>query len=316
MTLGFRLTKYVRPRRLEEAIRLLAEEPKTTRVIAGGTDLLVAKPPEVKCLVDIADLDLAQIDIRDDESLGTTDEIHGPLSHSRILRLGATVTIADLEESQALHSDPCWTILSEAAASLGTPGVRNRATIGGNLCNASPAADLAVAALALGAAVEVAGPRGRRTVAVEDFFLGPRQTALAPGEIVTAILVPAWKNSLGTDSGNERYGASFFKLCRHQCSVDVATVNVAVALSLSAGRISRARIALGGVAETPVLSQSAASALNGNKPASDIVAAAASLAVTDTRPIDDIRASANYRRAMTAVLVRRALTEALRRCQL
>ena len=310
----FKPVGYVKPGSVGEAVGLLAKEPGRCRLIAGGTDLLVQKPVETEMLVDVAGLGLGE--------MAWTD------GH---LRVGAAVTVTELEEAEVLLSHPSLTVLAEAAALLGTPGVRNRATIGGNLCNGSPAADLAVAALALDAAVEVAGPRGVRKMPVADFFRGVNRTALEPGEMVTAVEFPVGPSTPPVSEGGgvpaeaavagrasaagRRAAGAFLKLRRHQSSVDIATVNVAAVVSMDGGVITDARVALGAVGETPLLSAGAAAAVAGREPADEVFRAAGAAAAADARPISDIRASAEYRREMTAVLVRRAVEEAVRRCR-
>lgn len=311
----FKPVGYVRPGSIEETVDLLAKEPGRCRLIAGGTDLLVQKPAETEVLVDVAGLGLREM---------------APVEGH--LRIGSAVTVAELEEAEALLSHPCLTVLAEAAALLGTPGVRNRATIGGNLCNGSPAADLAVAALALDAEVGIAGPQGVRKMPVADFFRGVNRTALRPGEIVTAVEIPlgsaaamgaaACAAADGPAAGapedgvaGRRAAAAFLKLRRHQSSVDIATVNVAAVVNMDEDVIADARVALGAVGETPLLSAGAAAAVAGREPSDEVFRAAGAAAAAEARPISDIRASAEYRREMTAVLVRRVLEEAVRRCR-
>jgi len=291
----FRPAAYLRPGSVEEAVRILTEEPERCRLIAGGTDLLVQKPAEAEILVDVAGLGLGKIALTDGH-----------------LRVGAAVTVAELERAEPVLRHPCLTILAEAAGMLGTPGVRNRATIGGNLCNGSPAADLAVAALALGADVEITGPHGVRRMPLTDFFRDVNLTALESGEMVSVVEVPVEPLDPTTAA---RAAGAFFKLRRHQSSVDIATVNVATVLYLDGGVITDARVALGAVAEVPFVSEAAAAALAGHEPLDEVLRAAGAAAAAETRPISDIRASAEYRREMTAVLVRRALEEAVRRCR-
>ena len=297
MATTFRPVEYMRPDSVEQAVVLLGEAPFQTRIIAGGSDLLVQKPAGVRRLVDVSGLGIDKV-----EWAAQPSGLPGGAGR-RALRVGAAVTAAELAQAAALLSDPCWRLLAEAAGALGTPLVRSRATIGGNLCNASPAADLAVAVLALGASVEMAGPSGGRTLPVEEFFVGPGRTALEPGELVTAVILPEWSDAVG----------AFLKLRRQQSSVDIATVNVGVVLSVADGAIAAARVALGAVAETPLLSPAAAAALVGRRASEEAAAAAGAAAAAEIRPIDDMRASAAYRRTVTAILVRRAVAEALER---
>lgn len=292
---GFKPAEYYRPTSMEEAIGLLAGRPGRCRVLAGGTDLLVQRPAGVEALVDLAGLGLGGIE---------ADE-------GRV-RIGAAVTVSQLERAETLTRHPCWRILAEAASQLGTPGVRNRATIGGNLCNGSPAADLAVALLALDAEVKVVGPGGVRRIPVASFFRGVNRTALEPGEMVTAVEIPMGQAGAGAAGGA---AGAFLKLRRHQSSVDIATVNVGAVVGIDEGAITSARVALGAVGETPFESEGAAAAVVGREPSDEAFRAAGAAAAAEARPITDIRASADYRRDMIGVLVRRALEEAVRRCR-
>ncbi len=175
MTSGFAPEEHAAPQSIQEAVRLLADHGPGAGLIAGGTDLLVRRPEGLRLLVDVSRLGLDQIE---------GEEQGG-------LRVGACVTAAMLEEDVRVAGQGCWAVLSEAAAALGTPTVRNRATLGGNLSNGSPAADLAVAILALEGKVETAGSDIRRFVPIEKFFSGPGQTCLHPDEVVVAVHLPA-----------------------------------------------------------------------------------------------------------------------------
>lgn len=291
MLRDFSPEQYFRPGSVEEAVALLAATPGAG-LIAGGTDLLVRKPPQLRCLVDVAGL-----------GLGGVERQEG------WLRLAAGATATRLEEEPLLAGDPCWNVLREAAALVGTPTVRSRATLGGNLSNASPAADMSVAALALGAEVEIAGPEGVRRLPLEQLFAGVNRTRLAPAEILTVVYLPAAL----PDARTRRAGA-FLKLRRQQTSVDIALVNAGVVVRREGGVCTGARIALGAVAETPMLALEAAASLCGRELSAAAMREAGEVAAQEARPIDDIRASAEYRREMVAVLVRRALETATGRC--
>jgi len=290
VTRGFAPEEYAAPQSVEEAVRLLVDHGPGAGVIAGGTDLLVRRPEELELLVDVSRLGLD----------GVEEEERGGL------RVGACVTAAALEEDVRVVGRGCWGVLSEAAAALGTPTVRNRATLGGNLSNGSPAADLAVAVLAAEGKVETAGSGIRRFIPIEKLFRGPGQTCLHPDEIVVAVHLPP--PQVGE-------AGAFLKLRRHQTAVDIATVSTAVVVRMEGGECRHARIALGAVAGTPMLATEAASFLTGKELTADVVRQAGEIAAREARPIDDIRASASYRRQMVAVLVRRALETAWGRCR-
>jgi len=283
----FRPREYHRPDNLREAISLLSSLGKKAGIIAGGTDLLVNKPPEVECLVDIAGLDLDYI--RENE-----DGIH----------IGAATTL-DLIERSLMRSTGPYAVLSEAARLMATPTVRNMATIGGNICNASPAADLALALMALDATVKTVGLNGSRILPIGDLFEDVNKTKLREDEVLTEVHIPL--NSGGS-------GASFMKLRHHQTSVDIAIVNVAAGLNFSDDVCEAARIALGAVAKTPIYARKAEELLIGKRLDEKLIREAAEAAVTGAKPLDDIRASAGYRKRMVRVLVKRALEVSVRRC--
>jgi len=195
--------------------------------------------------------------------------------------------------------------LALGAGWVGGPQMRNRGTVGGNLCNASPAADTAAPLLVLGARVRLAGAGGERTLALEEFFVGPGKTVLAPGEVLAEILVPPPPPRSGGDYQR-----------RTRTAMDIAVVGVAAAVVLDGGTACRdARLALASVAPTPLRAAAAEAVLRGKDLAPERIAEAARAAAGEARPIDDVRATATYRRAMVEVLTRRALTAALARAR-
>ncbi len=181
---------------------------------------------------------------------------------------------------------------------MATPAVRNMATIGGNICNASPAADLPLALMVLDSTVRVTGLGGSRTLPVGDFFEDVNKTSLNEDEMLVEIHIPP---SSGTTS------ASFMKLRHHQTSVDIAIVNVAVRLTCSDNLCEDVRIALGAVAKKPIYAKKAEKLLTGRRLNGELIEKAGEAAAEESRPIDDIRASAGYRRRMVSILVKRAL---------
>jgi carbon-monoxide dehydrogenase medium subunit len=283
--------EYAAPTTLDDALALVARHGDAAQPLAGGTDLLLqlrSGRRRASLLVDLKRIpglaDLALADGREGA-----------------LRLGALVSHADVLASPHL-AHPARRALAEGAAWVSGPQIRNRGTVGGNLCNASPAADLAAPLLALGAEVEIAGPgRPPRRLPLRELFAGPGRTTLAPGELLVAAILP----KLGA-----RAASAYERATR--VAVDIALVGVAASLTLAAdGSVTAARVALGAVAPTPVLSAAAAEALVGRRPTPEALAAAARGAAEDCRPIDDVRASAAYRRLMVEVLARRALERAL-----
>lgn len=278
------------PRTLPEALEMLAERAPDVMPIAGGTNVI----PDLRggryrpaCLVNVADL----------------PELRGVRREDGFLVIGGGVTIAEvIEDPLVAQFAP---VLREAAKTLGSPLVRNRATVAGNLANASPAADMAPPLLALDAEVELASREGVRRVPLKDFFVHVRRTVRQPHELMTAIRVPL---------PPENSRARFFKVALRKADA-IAVVNGAVWVDLEygvgsveyGGRCRAARIALGAVAPTPIRAHEAERALEGQVLTPEVVAEAARLAAEATRTIDDIRGSAAYRRVVTEVMVRRTL---------
>jgi carbon-monoxide dehydrogenase medium subunit len=273
---------YHRPATVEDACRLLAAEPRAA-VLAGGTDLMVhltqswrgKRPPAVVNVKRIPGLDAIQ----------ATDHA---------LRLGALATLSALVEHPVVQAE--YPVLPLAARYMGSPAIRNLATVGGNLCNGSPAADLPPVLLALDAEVGIAGPGGERRLPLADFFRGPGQTALRPGELLVWIEVP--RRRPPRPIRYERLDV--------RRAMDIAIAGAAV--SVGAGE---ARVALCAVAPTPLRVVDAEAVLAEQGLKAGAIERAAALAVAAARPITDVRATAEYRRQMVGVLVRRGL-EALR----
>lgn len=284
---------YHAPESLQEAVRLLDQFGGTARVVAGGTDLMVncrlrgVGPRHVISLRRLENLNA----IRPDEATGR-------------VRIGAFATLRQIERSPLLR-ERCAGLV-EAAHKVGSIPVRNLATIGGNLCNASPSAETAPPLLAAAAAVTLTGPGGQRTIPLEQFFLGPGKTALRPNEVLTEVTLLA--DGPGAASTYERQCIRRFK--------DIALVGVGARLALDGeGRCQAVGLALGAVAPTPLPVPAAADLLHGQELSDARIAAVAAAARAAARPITDIRASAEYRSAMVEVLtirVLRALRQALR----
>jgi carbon-monoxide dehydrogenase medium subunit len=192
--------------------------------------------------------------------------------------------------------------VAEAALQVGAVQTRNQATIGGNLCSAVPSLDGAPALLVLGATLRLEAQGSARLVPIEQFFLGPRRTLLQPGEVLTEIIVPLRRD----------FTASFLRLGRRK-ALTLSIVNAAAGLAMDRQQVSEARIALGAVAPTPIRAYQAEQLLKGQKLTPQLFAEAAAVAATETSPISDLRASADYRRKISVVLVRRALEIALAR---
>ena len=294
MSAFFQVEQYHRPQNLSRAIETLSKFGNNARVIAGGTDILSRRAGARKLdsfnhLVDIARLDL--------------DYLNKKSSH---ICIGAATPINTIDSSGLFSSSP-YEALSEAASSHSTATVRNRATVGGNLCTASPSADLALPFLALDAVLVAAGPDGTRNIPVEEFFKGVNYTALNGNEILLEIRIPRCPKKTGT---------AFEKIRRQQTAIDMAVVNTATLLACHKGRCEVARIALGAVGPIAFRAKRAESVLVGKELSVEIIQKAAATAAEEARPIDDVRATAAYRRKMVRVLVGRSLENSKRRCGL
>ena len=194
--------------------------------------------------------------------------------------------------------------MTDAVEAHSTSTIRNRATIGGNLCAASACGDLALPLLVLNATLVTAGAHGNRKIPIENFFKGANYMALNPNEILQEILIPF---------GSEKSGSSFLKLSRQQTAIDMAIVNVATSVSCENGHCQTVRIALGSVGPIPFRAKKAESLLTGSEFNEDVIQQAAATAAEEAKPIDDVRATSAYRKKMVAVLVRRSLETSLRR---
>lgn len=279
------------PLSVDEAIGLLAGD-SSARVLAGGTDLIVqmrsgrAAPGSVVDIKRIAGMN----DIRKLSDGG--------------FAIGAATACTALKDDSALAA--AWPGVVEAANLIGSVQVRNRATLAGNLCNASPAADSVPALVAAGAVCVIAGPGGTRELPVEQLPAGPRQTSLAPGEFVVELRLPP-----RPANGGDAYIRSI-----PRTEMDIAVVGVGAALALDAnGRCVSARISLGAVAPTVLLVEAAGAALVGTQLEDDALDRMADAVRAACRPIDDKRGTAEYRTATAGVLARRAVGIALRRAR-
>jgi aerobic carbon-monoxide dehydrogenase medium subunit len=283
--------RYEAPGSLDQAVALLAAEPGEARVLAGGTDLLVQLRTDLiepALLVDIK---------RIPEMRRVTEEGSG-------FRIGAAVTGAELREHPRLKS--VWPGVVEAANLIGSTQVQGRATMGGNLCNGSPAADSVPALIAAGAIAFIAGPGGRRELQVEHIMQGPRRLALAKGEIIASFLLPARP---------ARTGDAYLRFIP-RTEMDIAVVGCGVCLTLDAGgTCTAARVSLGAVAPRPLLVADAAKALIGSKVDAAALERLDAAARAACQPIDDKRGTKEYRIKVAGVLARRTAQIALERAR-
>lgn len=283
--------RYEAPSSLEQAVGLLAAATGDARVLAGGTDLLV------QMRTDILDPELV-VDIKHIPELREIKEEGGSF------RVGAAATGAELKEHPRLKA--VWPGVVEAANLIGSTQIQGRATMGGNLCNGSPAADSVPALIAAAAKASVVGPNGRREIAVEDVMLAPRKLALAKGEIIASFVLPA----------KAPRSADAYLRFIPRTEMDIAVVGCGVALSVDGnGSISRARVALGAVAARPLLVEEAARALIGSKLDDAALKKLDAAAGAACKPIDDKRGTKEYRIKVAGVLARRAAEIAFERAR-
>lgn len=285
--------EYHRPAELSEALKLLAELKQNYKIVAGGTDLVPAARrggvsfPEHGHTIDISGIkELAYI-----------------IEDSGMVRIGAMTRVSDIGESAVVKKHV--PILAEAADQLGSLQIRNLGTIGGNLCNASPAADTAPPLLVLNARVNVKNIDGQRSVPLTEFFTGPGQTILAPSEILTEIQVPIPEATAGL---------CFVKLGRRNVFT-LSVVSVATLVRLKDGTFDDVRIALGAVAPTPIRASKGEEYLTGKQTSEQTIDKGAKIVAGEVKPISDVRAGEDYRRDMSYILTKRAINLSVQRAR-
>ena len=285
---------YLEPADLEQALSMLAAN-QGLRIVAGGTDLVVAARSGK------ASLPERLIAIHRLKELAG---IH--LDRGGGLRIGALTTHGDLEISDTVRDS--WTALSDASALVGSPATRHMGTVGGNVCNASPAMELGSPLLVFDATIELASAGGVHGVPFSSLVTGPGRTSAHPGELLIAVVLPPLQ-------GSGRAGSAYVRL-EYRQAMEIAIVGAAAVVRLDdRDRCIDARVALTAVAPTCVRATETEEMLRGKVLDSELLKHAADAAAASARPIDDVRASADYRSAMVPVLVRRALTTALDRAQ-
>jgi carbon-monoxide dehydrogenase medium subunit len=278
--------EYLEPKTIEEAIQSLARHGKKTRVIAGGTDLLVKMKmgeaaPQI--LVNISRIPALRFLIEEGG-----------------LRIGALTSFREMEKSRVIKQK--YTALFEAARSVSSVQIKTMGTVGGNLCHASPAADSAPALIVLGGKIKLVEDDGERILPVEEFFVGPGETVLSPKELLVEIQIP------GVPS---KRGSAFLKMTR--VSADLAKVSAAVAIFREGNVCRDCWIALGAVAKTPFRARKSEEILRGKKFSEALVEKTSHQVAQEIQPITDLRSTAWYRKEVTKIMVRDAINLAWER---
>lgn len=278
--------EYFTPDSVEEACQLLSQYGSKAIAIAGGTDILVKMKKEVmapEILVSIGHL----------SQLKKIEYVPG-----KGVVIGAGVTHNEVQNSKVLHEK--YLSVSEAAHQMANNQVRNLGTIGGNISNAVPSADMPPILIALDTTVKIVGSKGERTMPLENVFKGPNQTVLENDELITEFVIPEGSFT----------GSTYIKFGL-RASGALAVVGVAASVQMEGDVIKDARIVLGAVSPVPVRAKEAENFLKGKKASEELFAEAGVIASGECRPISDIRASAEYRKDMVRVFTRRALLKAV-----
>jgi CO/xanthine dehydrogenase FAD-binding subunit len=282
---------YARPYSIGEAVQLLSDAGEKARVLAGGTDLLVQLRADRKQ----ADLVVDVKRVREMNEINYNPE--------KGLALGAAVPCYQIYGNSSLREK--YPALAEVASIIGGTQIQGRASIGGNLCNAAPSADSVPLLIALRARCRIAGVAGEREVPVEEFCTAPGRTILKPGELLVSLLFP---------SPARGEGACYVRFIPRN-EMDIAVAGAGVGVVIDDGVIRSARVALASVAPTPLFVREAGESLAGSAAGSEAIQRAAEIAQQAAKPITDMRGTADYRRHLCAVLVRRALLAAIQRAR-
>lgn len=281
---------YYSPKSLEEAVTVLSQHAGDAKALAGGTDLVVQMKDGVRrpqVVVSLAGLDaLRWIDERDDG-----------------LHIGSLTTMGEIEHHPLIRER--YPALVDSAKLVGSAQVRNLATIAGNSCTASPGADTPPALIALDATVHISGPGGARTVPIDQFFVGPGRTVLEPGELVTEFVIPKAEPNTG----------AYYERHTPRKELDIAVAGVGAWVRLKGDIIEDARVGIAAVFPTPLRATDAEAALRGKRFDGATLNAAAAAAVAQSRPISDVRGSAEFRLWLVDALTRRVVTNAVARAQ-
>ncbi len=278
------------PETIDEALQNLNDYSTRAKIIAGGLDLVLKmRRHEILAEYVISIQNIPELEYV------TFNREHG-------LKIGALATLRQVEKSMDVKKN--YPLLMEAINSIPKPRVKNMGTLVGNLCVGTPASDIAPVLMVLGAKFRIANSASEKIIPIDDFFIGVGKTALEPDEMVLEVLVP-W-NSSETSS-------AFLKLAKTKA--DIAKINVAVMLSFDEIKCRDAKIALGCVAPTVIRATKAEEVLKGEELDEEIIVRAAQISTEETRPISDVRSTAEYRKEMARILVRDALGQASERAK-
>ncbi len=287
--MGLSKFDYYAPVTIEEACRLADEKGESCMFLAGGTDLMVKIKRniiKVNSVIDIKKIKVLE-EIKYDDAEGLT--------------IGSTASLTAIENHPLIKEK--YPAISDAAHATANVQIRNMASLAGNLCNAAPSAENAPVLMAMGAAATLVSSTGRRQVPMDEFFKGPGETVIEKGEILTAINVPVPPGGSGTS----------YQHISARGKVDISAVGVGAMLVMKGDLCEDARIFLGAVAPTPMMAVNAQNVLKGNNITEELIQSAGLEASKECSPITDMRATAEYRKLMVAVLTGRAIDESRNR---
>jgi carbon-monoxide dehydrogenase medium subunit len=276
--------EYFKPKSIYEALSMLDEFGYGVHLIAGGTNILVDikhSKLEPKVLVDISEI----------------DELKGIRFNDRELIIGAATTIDEIEKSEVIKNK--YTALFEAAQVMGSTQIKNSATIAGNICNASPAADSVLPLIVFNAEIEIVNSKETKKVSINDFFTGYKRTIIKPGDILKSIIL---------QNHQENTGSAFVRITR--TASDLSQVNASALVTLNNDVCKELRVAVGAVNVYPIRAVNVENMLRGKKINEKLIKEAANAIIDEINPIDDVRASAEYRRDVSIILVQKALLKA------
>lgn len=278
------LFDYVRPNSLNELFDALSQYGPKAKLLAGGTDLTIALKERMISPEVIIDLNHVR------------RELTGIETSKNSVKIGAMTTYTEIETNPTIMRHA--RALSEAASQVGTYQIRNLGTIGANLANGSPAADTAPPLIVLRAKIHLRNKQGKREMPVEDFMTGVKKTAIRPDEIITSIEIPI----------SDRVSSFWMRSAKRNENV-ISVVSVAVASEILSDRFGASRIALGAVAPTPILAKESSSQLTGSQIGPETIEKVSKFAAKESKPISDVRASADYRRHLVYVLTKRTINK-------